>query len=145
MEHVYGAKTFIFNEAMPEQARFLGATDPIVDIDASGFLYPAPSTNKAWFTLESPPDLQPKTGPLETGDIVELRVRDSGDSADLGVLMKAKYRGDAETASSIEQVPAFAPRQGVGQNVDRAVDRKSGRFLQFRIEVKGQTVVEDLA
>ncbi|RBR26471.1 uncharacterized protein FIESC28_00765 [Fusarium coffeatum] len=144
-KHVYGAKTFIFNEAMPEQAKFLGATDPIVDIDASGFLYPAPSTNKAWFTLESPPDLQPKIGPLETGDVVELRVRDSGDSADLGVLMKAKYRGDAETASSIERIPAFAPRKGFGQNVDRAVDRESGRFLQFRIEVQGQTVVEDLA
>jgi hypothetical protein len=134
---------------MPEQSKFLGVTDPIVDTDASGFLYPAPSTNKAWFTLESPPDLQPKTGPLETDDIVEIRVRDSGDSADLGVLMRTKYRGDAKTASNIEQIPAFAPRKstgtGVGQNVDRAVDGESGRFLRFRIEVKGQTVVDDLA
>lgn len=130
---------------MPEQAKFLGATDPIVDIDASGFLYPAPSTNKAWFTLETPPDRQSKTGPLETGDIVELRVRDSGDSADLGVLMRAKYRGDAVSASSLEEVPAFAPRKGVGQSLDRAVDGDSGRFLQFKIEVRGQTVVEDLA
>ncbi|KAM0355042.1 hypothetical protein ACHAPU_000892 [Fusarium lateritium] len=127
-KHLYGAKTFIFNEAMPEQSKFLGVTDPIVDTDGSGFLCLAPSADKAWFTLESPPELHPKIGPLETGDIVELRVRDSGDSADLGVLMSAKYHGDSsEIQKYIEQVSAFTPRKMAGKNVDRAMDSSSER------------------
>ncbi|KAF5667329.1 hypothetical protein FHETE_6032 [Fusarium heterosporum] len=145
-KHLYGAKTFIFNEAMPEQARFLGLTDPIVDTDGSGFLYPASNADKAWFTLESPPGMQSKSGPLDTGDIVELRVRDSGDSADLGVLMRAEYHGNSsEIQRSIEQVPAFTPRKrdgtDIGQTMDRALDSNSGRFLQFRIVVNGMSEI----
>ncbi|KAF4997651.1 hypothetical protein FGRMN_3683 [Fusarium graminum] len=46
-KHLYGAKTCIYNEAMPEDSKFLGVTDPILNTDGSGFLCPAPSADKA--------------------------------------------------------------------------------------------------
>lgn len=138
--HPYGAKTFIYNDEMPEDAKFVGLTNSILHTDGSGFLCPTSSSQKAWFTLHTPPGKPPKTGPLKTDDIVELRVRDSGDSTDLGVLMNSKYHeGPGEIQNLINNVPAFAPRNAAakdpGMQIDRGLDDVPGRFLQFKIVV----------
>jgi hypothetical protein len=124
---------------MLKGTKYLGVTDSISRTDASGFLYPTSESEKAWFTFQSPSGISPKTGSILTDDIVELRVRDKGDSADLGILMRSTYIGDDEKLSQeinddIQSVPGFVPRLATGKRSQAANDGDE-RFLQFRVEV----------
>lgn len=126
---------------MRKGAKYLGVTDSISRADASGFLYPTSESEKAWFTFQSPSGTAPKTGSILTNDIVEIRVRDKGDSADLGILMKSTYIGDDEKPSKkinedIQKVPGFVPRkQSDTGRKNQAPKDGDERFLQFRVEV----------
>ncbi|KAL1860953.1 hypothetical protein Plec18170_001467 [Paecilomyces lecythidis] len=140
--HPYGVKTYLFNKSIRKGLKYLGVTDAISRTDASGFLHPTDESQKAWFTLQQPSGTAPKIGPIRTGDIVELRVRDKGDSADLGFLMKSKYVVDdddelaREINQEIQRVPGFAPRKEVAASLDnQTVNEDDGRFLRFRVEV----------
>lgn len=124
---------------MRKGAKYLGVTDSISRTDASGFLYPTSESEKAWFTFQPPSGISLKTGSILTNDIVELRVRDKGDSADLGILMKSTYIGDDEELSQkinedIQKVPGFVPRLATGKKTQSVKDGDE-RFLQFRVEV----------
>ncbi|RAO68399.1 uncharacterized protein BHQ10_004411 [Talaromyces amestolkiae] len=137
--HPYGVKSYLFNKSMRKGAKYLGVTDSISRTDASGFLYPTSESEKAWFTFQSPYGIPPKTGSILTNDVVELRVRDKGDSADLGILMKSAYTGHDEKLSKvinedIQKVPGFVPRLATGKK-SQVVKDGDQRFLQFRVEV----------
>lgn len=132
-----------------KDAMYLGVTDAISRTDASGFLYPTSESEKAWFTFQSPYGTTAKTGPLETGDIVEIRGRDKSDSADLGFLMKGVYADDDDEDADgnvqkinqeIQRVPGLALRKEEPDvQINQAVKNDDGRFLQFRVEILGTT------
>lgn len=128
---------------MNDNSKYLGVTGSISRSDASGYLYPTSESEKAWFTFQSPPGKAPKTGPIKTNDIVEIRVRDKGDSADLGALMRSTYTGGKDKVreginNDIKKVPGFVPSEDSDNNTgnnsqsDGEVDE---RILQFRVEV----------
>ncbi|ODM23378.1 hypothetical protein SI65_00967 [Aspergillus cristatus] len=143
-KHPYGAKTYLVNSSMLRHAKYLGVTGSISRADGSGFLYPASESERAWFTFQTSPDKPPKRGPLEAGDIVEIRVRDKGDSADLGILRKCSYetrflqQSQAErdgVLRKIQQVPGAALRKTAEESWQGRGTRGDENFLKFKVEI----------
>jgi hypothetical protein len=115
---------------MPERrAKYIGVTDEINKARGSGFLYPTRESEKAWFIFKSPSGEEPRTGPLKNGDIVEIAIRDKGDSVTLGSLLQSEYVGDRPNKTVQEclgQVPAFGAQKSL---------KEGQKFLQFKVEI----------
>ena len=131
---------------MPEGAKYLGATSKIANVEGSGFLYPTTESEKAWFTLNTATKNPHASGFLENGDIVEIRVRDKSDSADLGYLMRSSYVKKSEvgrdrTNSEVRKVPGFATRymhegkEQPNEKSSKILQPNDERVLQFRVEI----------
>lgn len=138
-KYSYGMTVQISNSNLPGIFKYIGLSDPVKDTyggDDSAFLWPVSEptpqnpTPRGNFILESPPDIEQKTGPVKTGDTVVLRVGNRGTPDNPAYLMRGKYMGkDKEIEALMKNLPAVHTRKV------RGVDDPS-RILRFKVVVE---------
>jgi hypothetical protein len=135
---------------------YLGITERVPKADGRGFLNLVDEGEKKLFKLQTPPGIDPKKGPVRTGDIVMISVHSPGrnkgeSSCELGTLMRSKhpYFKD-DIFDPMPGAVAFEKRLGGDwsgdedddDNYDDYLDDYDERLHHYKVEVLGSSFVD---